>query len=228
MKARLLESIEIAPNTRHFEFEACDWTAAFVPGQFLSITATIGEDEITRAYSIASPPGGRRFALCANLVQDGHLSPFLFSLAPGDQIEFKGPYGGFILRRPVSDSLLVATGTGIAPFRSMLLSQLRENPEHRFTLIFGVRYEYGLLYDAEFRALTREYPNFDYRPTLTRPPESWSGLTGRVQQHTLAALGDRRDMDVYICGLREMVDDLRARLKEIGLDRKRIVYEKYD
>ena len=127
MKARLIEAREIAPNTRHFEFESPDWKAAFVPGQFLSVTATIGEDEITRAYSIVSPPDGNRFALCANLVQDGHLSPLLFSLSPGYEIDFKGPYGAFILRRPVSDSIFVATGTGIAPFRSMLLAQLERS-----------------------------------------------------------------------------------------------------
>jgi ferredoxin-NADP reductase len=228
MRARLASSREIGPNTRHFEFESVDWPAAFVPGQFLSITAMIGEDEITRAYSIASPPNGNRFALCANLVQDGHLSPLLFLLKPGDEIGFKGPYGAFILRRPVSDSIFVATGTGIAPFRSILLSKLRENPERRFTLIFGVRHEQGLLYHEEFLSLAAEYPNFEYQPTLTRPPDHWTGRTGRVQQHALNALGDRRDMDVYICGLREMVDDMRLQLKAIGFERKQIVYEKYD
>src|SRR5580658_371882 len=157
MRARLIESREIAPNTRHFEFESPDWKAAFVPGQFLSVTARIGEDEITRAYSIVSPPGGNRFALCANLVQDGYVSPFLFALNPGGEIDFKGPYGAFILRRPVSDSIFVATGTGIAPFRSMLMSQLTANPERRFTLIFGVRYERGLLYDDELAALAETH-----------------------------------------------------------------------
>lgn len=224
MKARLMQSREIAPNTRHFEFESPEWNAAFVPGQFVSIT----ENEITRAYSIVSPPGGNRFALCANLVQEGHLSPFLFALEPGNEIDFKGPYGAFTLRRPPSDSIFVATGTGIAPFRSMLLSQLNANLNHRFTLIFGVRHEHGLLYHDELTGLAQAFPNFDYRPTLTRPPDHWTGRTGRVQPHALEVLGDRRDMDVYICGLREMVDDMRAQLKAIGLDRKRIIYEKYD
>ncbi len=228
MKARLVSSREIAPHTRHFEFEAPDWNAAFVPGQFLSLTHTFGEDEITRAYSIASPPGGHRFALCANLVDGGRFSPFLFTLTPGDEIDFKGPYGAFILRRPVSDSIFVATGTGIAPFRSILQAKLREHADRRFTLIFGVRHDYGLLYHDEWLALARECPNFGYQPTLTRPPDRWTGRAGRVQQHTLETLGARRDMDVYICGLREMVDDLRSKLKESGLDRKRIIYEKYD
>jgi ferredoxin-NADP reductase len=228
MRARLVDSHELAPNTRHFVFESQEWPAAFVPGQFLSVTATVGDDEITRAYSIVSPPGGNRFALCANLVLEGHLSPFLFALNPGDEIGFKGPYGAFILRRPVSDSLFVATGTGIAPFRSMLLSKLAENPDQRFTLLFGVRYEHSLLYHDEFVALAKAHSNFDYQPTLTRPEPNWTGRTGRVQPHALELLGDRRDVDVYICGLREMVDDLRLQLKERGFDRKRIIYEKYD
>jgi CDP-4-dehydro-6-deoxyglucose reductase, E3 len=53
-------------------------------------------------------------------------------------------------------------------------------------------------------------------------------LTGRVQSHTLEALGDRRDMDIYICGLKEMVNDVRGLLKEKGVDRKRVIYERYD
>jgi ferredoxin-NADP reductase len=215
MKARLKGSREVGPNTRHFEFESIDWKPAFVPGQFLSLT----RNEITRAYSIASPPDSNSFALCANLVQDGRFSPFLFAMQPGDEIDFKGPYGAFIMKRPASDSIFVATGTGIAPFRSMLMAGL----DRPVTLIFGVRHREGLLYDEELRTMP-----IDYQPTLTRPPEDWTGLTGRVQAHVLRELGDRRDVDVYICGLREMVDELRANLKEIGLDRKRIIYEKYD
>jgi CDP-4-dehydro-6-deoxyglucose reductase len=65
-------------------------------------------------------------------------------------------------------------------------------------------------------------------PTLSRPTHTWTGLSGRVHDHVLRTLGDRRDIDIYICGLREMVDELRARLKEIGVDRKRMIYEKYD
>jgi CDP-4-dehydro-6-deoxyglucose reductase len=228
MRARLIRWREIAPNTRHFEFESEEWRAAFVPGQFLSLTTEIKGEAITRAYSIASPPYGSTFALCANVVADGRFSPWLFSLPLGREIDFKGPYGAFILRRPVSDSIFVATGTGIAPFRSIIHSKLREHADSRFTLIFGVRHQYGLLYDDEWLQSTRELPNFEYRPTLTRPPEGWQGLTGRVQHHVIECLGSRRDVDIYICGLREMVDDLRAKLKEIGLDRKRIIYEKYD
>jgi NAD(P)H-flavin reductase len=63
---------------------------------------------------------------------------------------------------------------------------------------------------------------------LTRPGPQWTGATGRVQRHVMEVLGDRRDMDIYICGLKEMVNDVRALLKEKGVDRKRIIYERYD
>jgi ferredoxin-NADP reductase len=229
LKARLLEKRDLSPSVRHFEFDLPELeTFGFVPGQFMSLSAEIGEDEITRAYSIASPPSGNRFALCLNEVEGGRFSPHLFSLKQGECISCQGPYGAFIFRRPLSDSILVATGTGIAPFRSMLLDRLPHEPDRRFTLIFGVRHEHGLLYRDDWEALARRYPNFDFRPTLTRPEEEWTGLTGRVQAHVLEALGDRRDVDVYVCGLKEMVNDVRGVLKEKGLDRKRIIYERYD
>jgi CDP-4-dehydro-6-deoxyglucose reductase len=229
IQARLLETRDLAPGVRHFEFDLPGVERfGFVPGQFMSLTAGIGEDEITRAYSIASAPEANRFALCLNEVEGGRFSPHLFGMTPGDEVTCQGPYGSFIFKRPVSDSLLVATGTGIAPFRSMLRERLGQDEEHRFTLIFGVRHEYGLLYREEWEAMAREYPNFDFRPTLTRPREGWTGGTGRVQGHVLEVLGERRDVDVYICGLKEMVNDVRALLKEKGVDRKRVVYERYD
>ena len=228
MKARLVIAREIAPNTRHFEFEVEDGEARFVPGQFYSVTVRSGEDEVTRAYSIASPPGGDRFSFCANLVPDGRLSPHLFAMNEGDAMEYKGPYGAFILRPDPAPTIFVATGTGIAPFRSMLLAQLESRPAQQFTLVFGVRHEEGILYHDEFLELARTYTNLHYMPTLTRPQITWKGLVGRVQPHVLRVADGRPDVDVYICGLREMVDDMRAQLKALGLDRKRIIYEKYD
>jgi ferredoxin-NADP reductase len=149
-------------------------------------------------------------------------------MQPGDEIDYKGPFGVFVFRNPPNDSILVATGTGVTPYRSMLPGALAANPNRRFVLIFGARYEHGLLYNEEFEQLAREYPNFLFLPTLTRPSESWMGLTGRVHQHVLRELGERTDVDVYICGLAEMVNELRLELKTKGLDRKRIIAEKYD
>ena len=80
----------------------------------------------------------------------------------------------------------------------------------------------------EFELLAEQHPNFRFWPTLSRPEEGWQGRAGHVQMHLMEALGDRRDVDVYVCGLKLMVDDVRSRLKELGFDRKHIIYEKYD
>jgi len=229
MEARLLESREIAPAVRHFEFEAVGVDRLeFAPGQFTSFTDVIGGKEITRAYSMASAPsGGNRFELCLNRVEPGHLSPRLFEMKPGDRIEMRQPLGMFVLRQPPRDSIFIATGTGIAPFRSMLQAHLHASSP-AFTLLFGVRYESHLLYRAEFEEMALEYRHFRFRPTLSRPDASWGGRHGHVQAHLAEAIGERRDLDFYLCGLKEMVDDVRALLKSLGFDRKQIFYEKYD
>jgi ferredoxin-NADP reductase len=182
---------------------------------------------VTRAYSIASPPDGKRFALCLNRVEEGLVSPRLFDLVPGEQLEVQEPLGYFTLRHAERPAVFVATGTGIAPFRSILFAALPQAPA--ITLVFGVRYPQGLLYNGEFESLAKSYRQFRYIPTVTRPNESWRGAVGRVQTHLDEALAHHDTApDVYVCGLKEMVDDVRALLKQKGFDRKRIIYEKYD
>lgn len=228
MNARLIEFVDIAEEIRHFVFEADVAKFSFVPGQFVSLSDTVEGKKVTRAYSIASPPDGARFELCLNRVKEGRMSPRLFDLRPGDRIEMQPALGYFTLRTPVSDSVMVATGTGIAPIRSMLKAHLDAHPDRQFTLIFGVRFEGNLLYRNEFEQMAARHPNFRFWPTLSRPDTGWTGRAGHVQAHLLEAIGSRRDLDVYVCGLKAMVDDVRGRLKDLGFDRKRIVYEKYD
>jgi CDP-4-dehydro-6-deoxyglucose reductase len=110
----------------------------------------------------------------------------------------------------------------------MLQEQLSRDSSHTFTLLFGVRHERSLLYREDFEQLAREHANFRFWPTLTRPEPGWTGRAGRVQAHMFEAIGERRDMNVFICGLAAMVDDVRSILKSSGFDRKRIVCEKYD
>jgi NAD(P)H-flavin reductase len=229
LKARLVESRVIAPEVKHFVFDVPEVEQLpYLPGQFVSFSGEIGGKKITRAYSTASAPDGNRFELCLNRVQDGIFSPYLFELPSGETVDMKGPLGYFTWRKPAADSVLVATGTGIAPFRGMLHAYLASGGDREITLVYGVRYEESLLYRQEFEDLARDYANFRFIPTLSRPDPDWTGRIGHVQQHVLDQLGDRRDVDVYICGLKLMVDDLRGRLRDLGVDRKRIIFEKYD
>ena len=233
LTVKLIGQKELAPEVHHFEFEVPGIeTFHFTPGQFVSVIEHVDGKEVTRAYSIASPRDGNRFELCLNRVEDGIVSPYLFDLKPGDEVEMGEPLGYFTLRHPGRRAVFIATGTGIAPFRSMLLDHLPKT-QPRITLLFGVRYERGLLYRQEFERLEREYDHFRFMPTITRPEAAWRGKTGRVQTHLDEALAiqsyeDQSTIDVYVCGLKEMVDDVRAELKRRGFDRKQIIYEKYD
>jgi NAD(P)H-flavin reductase len=229
MKAVLLETRDLAPEVRHFVFETPEvGELNFKAGQFVSFTHVFDGKKIIRPYSIASLPDGNRFELCLNLVHEGIFSPYLFEMKPGDSVETSAPLGFFVVRNPDKPALFIATGTGIAPFRAMVPAYLKLPQAQDLTLIFGVRYAPNIYYRDEFEALAAQHANFRFWPTLSRQDDSWKGRTAHVQLHVLEALGDRRDLDVYICGLKAMVDDVRAILKGLGFDRKQIIFEKYD
>lgn len=229
MLARLIESREIAPEVRHFVFEAADSASLdFLPGQWVSFSSLVDGKKIVRPYSIASAPEGNRFELCLNRVKEGRMSPRLFDMQPGETIEAKGPLGSFVPKQPFGDAVFVATGTGIAPFRGFLRDARVLSTPARTTLLFGARHESGVLYRDEFESLAQSRPSFAFLPTITRPESTWTGRAGRVQQHLDEALDGRTGVTVYICGLKAMVDDVRAILLAKGFDKKSIVYEKYD
>jgi len=164
-------------------------------------------------------------------VQDGFMSNFLCDMKEGDEIPCQGPFGDFILRPPMGNTIFIATGTGIAPFRSMLQWLLADPSRHenkQLWLVFGSRTEQDIYYHAEFLQLARAHANFHYRPTLSRGASEWQGLRGYVQEHVPKVVAGRTDMHAYICGLDKMIKANRELLKSFGWDRKRIRYEKYD
>ena len=232
--ARLTRSVALSELTKHLEFDIKGVPRfGFVAGQWLSLKANKPDgEEITRAYSIASPPkDDNRFALCLNRVQDGFMSNFLCDMQEGAEIPCQGPFGDFILRPPLRDTIFIATGTGIAPFRSMLqwlLADPSRHLGHQCWLLFGSRYEKDIYYHNEFLQLAAEHANFHYLPTLSRGGLEWKGLRGYVQEHVGGILQGRTDVHVYICGLKKMIASNRDLLKGLGCDRKSILYEKYD
>ena len=234
LTAKLTRSTALSELTKHLEFEMKGVPRfGFVAGQWLSFkTDKIDHEEITRAYSIASPPSDdNHFSLCLNRVQDGHMSNFLCDMTPSDEISAQGPFGDFILRPPMRDTIFVATGTGIAPLRSMLHWLLGDESRHlekQLWLVFGNRSEKDIYYHREFLSLAAKHPNFHYLPTLSRGDAAWQGLRGYVQEHVPAIARGRTDMHAYICGLEKMVKANRELLKSLGWDRKAILYEKYD
>ncbi len=233
-EARLVRSVALSEFTKHLELEVNGVARfGFVPGQWLSVKAATSEGaEMTRAYSIASPPSENgHFAFCLNRVQDGFMSNYLCNLDEDAKIAFQGPFGDFILRPPLRDTVFIATGTGIAPFRSMLHWLLAEDERHhghQFWLIFGARREQDIYYREEFEHLAAEHTNFHFLPTLSRGAPEWKGLRGYVQEHLAKIVGTRTDVNAYICGLDKMIRANRELLKSLGWDRTSIRYEKYD
>jgi ferredoxin-NADP reductase len=234
LPARLARSVSLSPQTKHLEFELSSIPRfGFVAGQWLSFKTNKPDgEEITRAYSIASPPGeDNRLALCLNRVQDGFMSNFLCDMKVGEQICCQGPFGDFILRPPLRDTVFIATGTGVAPFRSMLHWLLADPVRHQgkqLSLLFGNRTEGDVYYHEEFLELAARHVNFHYLPTLSRGAPAWQGLRGYVQEHLPGIVQGRNDLHAYICGLDKMVKANRELLKGLGWDRKSILYEKYD
>ncbi len=232
--ARLVRSVSLSPHTKHLEFEIPAVPRfGFVAGQWLSFKTNKPDDEeITRAYSIACPPGdNNRFALCLNRVEDGFMSNFLCDMEVGQQISCQGPFGDFILRQPLRDTVFIATGTGVAPFRSMLhwlLADPSRHQEKQLWLLFGNRTKEDIYYHEEFLKLAAQHSNFHYLPTLSRGAPEWQGLCGYVQEHVPEIVQSRTGMHAYICGLDKMVKANRELLKGLGWDRKSILCEKYD
>lgn len=245
--ARLLGKILLAQSSQcyHLEFDVPEIEDfAFEPGQFVSMVAEDGRGKTqTRAYSIASAPRGNRLDLCLDRVDGGFFSNQLANANLGATISLHGPYGLFVLRRPLVDSLLIATGTGIAPMRSFVESLYPNESEDKndgkhFWLVYGARHESEIYYRHYFEKTAAEHTNFHFLPTVSHPHEGWEGLRGNVEIHVRklllggagvdAAIGGAVPALAYICGLNEMVTANRAQLKELGWDRKQIVFERYD
>lgn len=233
LTANLLDNITLSDQTNHLVFKVEGQPKfTFNAGQFISMLHEFEGKSLTRAYSLASAPReGGSFDICLNRVDEGPFSNYLCDLKVGSQVQFHGPHGYFVLKQPIRDSIFVATGTGIAPMRAML-QHLWAHPEiyrdRQFYLVFGTRYQQDLYYDAEFREMASLHSNFHYIPTLSRDNPGWGGVNGYVQKHVREIAEGRTDMDAYICGLADMVKANRDQLKELGWDRKSILYERYD
>lgn len=242
----------------HFDFVIDELESfPFTPGQFISIVATDPDGkQQTRAYSFASAPRGNRFELCVNRVEGGFFSNDLADLPEGGTVEVYGPNGYFVLRPSITDSIFVATGTGVAPIRGFVQWLFpQEGPDRSegkdIWLVYGTRHETELYYRDEFEALAARKPNFHYLHTLSRADADWSGPRGYVQEYVAKIVEARAarlnqtlplppidpatpvpelkfDVYAYICGLNNMVTAVRERLKAYGWHRKQILFERYD
>jgi ferredoxin-NADP reductase len=231
-----IQSVQaLAPSVRQFVFSRADGRPLlYAPGQWLNLILPTLGGEIRRAYSIASPPDGSgRFEVAVTEVSGGPGSGYLCGLGPGARLHAIGPHG-FFTRDPLdpSPALLVATGTGVTPLRSMTLAALAARSTAALWLLVGVRHEEDMLYRAEFEALERAHPNVRATFTLSQGGPNWSDRRGYVQQHLpalFAELTAHGPPHVYICGLEKMVSAVRHLVRdEMKVPRERVHSERYD
>jgi ferredoxin-NADP reductase len=219
-------------DTRRFWIEVPELSSFdFVPGQFVTLDLPIHEkpNKRWRSYSISSWPDGTNvFELVIVLDKMGAGTPYLFNeVSIGSELSFRGPQGVFTFKEPLDEELvLICTGTGIAPFRSMI-HHIKNNgiPHKNIYLVFGCRTKTSLLYYEEMISLQNEIPGFQYIPTLSR--EQWDGHTGYVHHVYESLIVDRKPAKFYLCGWKGMIDEAREKLTNMGYDKKLIHFEIY-
>ncbi|WNM57061.1 FAD-binding oxidoreductase [Candidatus Nitrospira allomarina] len=193
----------------------------FKAGQWISLTVWNPglKQHVQRQYSIASPPSQyQQITLLFNRVPDGPGSNYLFGLHEGDPVTFQGPNGSFFLQEKSGrDLVLVATGTGIASFRSMLSTFLEEPEAGILTLYWGLRSQRDLYYQHELEALARRHPNFRFITILSRPEKGWKGPIGRVTTLVENHIASVSNVTFYLCGNGGMIRDTTAIVRKKGL-----------
>ncbi len=204
----------------------------FTPGQFLSMTIPLANENRVRPYTLASSPeDDGPLEIVFNLVPGGAGSEYLFRRKVGDQLNFTGPFGLFTLdRTPDVETIFAAEGTAIAPIRPMLRRALAQPSTVPLKLFHAARTRSELLYAGEFEAAARRCANFSFEPILAQPPAGWSGQCGGLMEHIRALFVDgdeRRNRAFYLCGVGNGVIDLRDLLRKAGYARRAVQYERW-
>jgi len=210
------------PGTGRFDFR---------PGQFVTLDLPISDKPAKRmrSYSIASwPDGTDSIELLISLQKEGVGTTYLFDeVGVGTTLTMRGPQGNFLLPEALDrDLFLICTGTGIAPFRSMVHHIFHSGLPHRQVhLIFGARHKRNLLYPDECRALSELDPGFHYHPVLSQ--EHWEGRYGYVHPIYEELAIEHGPAWFYLCGWRNMIEEARHRIMAMGYDKGSIHQELY-
>ena len=235
----------LAPTVAHLSFVRDDGQPLdFVPGQFVQVHFSYADGTATkRSYSLATIHDhalgpGDIVEIAVSYVSGGAATALFEGLRDGDQLQASGPYGRFCLQPADANKryLLIATGTGVTPYRAMLPLLERQMAERgiEVVLLQGARTPVELLYGDEFRAFAERHPGFRYGPCLSRElpepgsPHAHADVRHGYVQQFLDEFAPRADGDIaYLCGNPDMVDACFESLKAHGLPVPQIRREKY-
>jgi Na+-transporting NADH:ubiquinone oxidoreductase subunit F len=182
---------------------------------------------------IATPPWDRAKGAWA-AVNPGICSSYLYARRPGDRVTLSGPYGEFFLRDTANEMLFVGGGAGMAPMRSHLFHLFRTlRTARRVTFWYGARSRREIFYEDEFRALEREFPNFQFTIALSepRPEDEWSGPVGFIHtvlyDNYLKTHPAPEDIEYYLCGPPQMTAAVTALLDAQGVAPEMVLFDNF-
>lgn len=198
---------------------------AFLPGQYVNLK--VPGSEQSRAYSFSSLQKGGEVSFLIRNVPGGLMSSFLTNLAKaGDSMSLAGPLGSFYLRPIQRPLLLLAGGTGLAPFTAMLEKIAEQGSEHPLHLIYGVTNDFDLVELDRLQALAARIPNFTYSACVANPDSQYP-QKGYVTQHIEPRHLNDGDVDLYLCGPPPMVEAVSQYVREQGITPANFYYEKF-
>ncbi|MEB6591321.1 MULTISPECIES: benzoate 1,2-dioxygenase electron transfer component BenC [Pseudomonas] len=198
---------------------------AFLPGQYVNLK--VPGSEQSRAYSFSSLQKDGEVSFLIRNVPGGLMSSFLTNLAKaGDSMSLAGPLGSFYLRPIQRPLLLLAGGTGLAPFTAMLEKIAEQGSEHPLHLIYGVTNDFDLVELDRLQALAARIPNFTYSACVANPDSQYP-QKGYVTQHIEPRHLNDGDVDVYLCGPPPMVEAVSQYVREQGITPANFYYEKF-
>ncbi|MDA7086027.1 benzoate 1,2-dioxygenase electron transfer component BenC [Pseudomonas sp. SA3-5] len=198
---------------------------AFLPGQYVNLQ--VPGSEQSRAYSFSTLQKDGEVSFLIRNVPGGLMSSFLTGRAlAGDSMTLAGPLGSFYLREIKRPLLLLAGGTGLAPFTAMLEKIAEQGSAHPLHLIYGVTNDFDLVEMDKLEALAARIANFTYSACVASPDSSYP-LKGYVTQHIAPKHLNDGDVDVYLCGPPPMVEAVSSYIREQGVQPANFYYEKF-
>ncbi len=242
--ATLVERVDLTPAIARLRIRPDAGPPMFRSGQYLAIGLPVDGRLVQRPYSVASPPDERdELEFLVRLVPDGLLTPHLWRLRPGDRVRIGSPKGLFTLDEgDPRRHLFLATGTGIAPLRSMLAALLERGPSTTIgtgrdqapIVVHGVATSPELAYRDELERLSRD-ARIVYQPAISRPSDpangSWQGETGRLDGLVARIVADAgvesTSAVAYVCGNPAMIEAVGSRLANLGFPTEAIRAEHY-
>jgi ferredoxin-NADP reductase len=231
---RVADVLDVFPETHRVKtiaFDVPDWPGHRA-GQHVDVRLTAEDGyQAQRSYSIASEPDNPRVELTVERLDDGEVSPYLTDeLRPGDQIELRGPVGGYFVWEPSHGGplLLVGGGSGVVPLRAMIRVRATAGSRVDTRLLFSSRSWDDVIYRNELERLERDGLRVVH--TLTRSqPNGWTGYARRVDAEMLSEVGPSpaERPRVYVCGPTPFVEIVAEALVQLGHEPHRVKTERF-